>query len=163
MAKVTKQLTDAEKIRNEILAVESAEEMKNEEKLLKRLIALQKKVDERNQRKKTAVIQARILTKDSIVEIVLSTLKKKADFDECNKLSDFDNLKKDIENTITFYYNFYKANKNLPGIGIPEIDGGDVDTEDEKLNSEKEEVEEVKEEGGKIDSEIMDSKEVTAD
>ena len=51
MAKVTKQLTDAEKIRNEILAVESAEEMKNEEKLLKRLIALQKKVDERNQRK----------------------------------------------------------------------------------------------------------------
>lgn len=131
MAKTAKQLADEEKIRNEILAVESKEELENEEKMLNRLKALQKKFDERNQRKRTAKVQAQTLTKNAIAEVVLNILKMEEDYDKCEKLSDYDNIKERVEKNIKFYFQFYNANKNLPGIRTPKID------EDEKLKSDE--------------------------
>lgn len=129
MANTAKQLTDEEKIRNEILALESKEELENEEKLNNRLKALQKKVDERNKRKSNALKQAQILTKNAIAEVVLNILKMEDDYNKCKKLSDYDNIKERVEKNIKFYFQFYNANKNLPGIRTPKID------EDEKLKA----------------------------
>lgn len=124
MKNTAKQLNDEEKIRNEILALESKEELENEEKILNRLKALQKKVDERTKRKSNALKQAQILTKNAIAKVVLNVLKMEDDYDKCEKLSDYDNIKERVEKNLKFYFQFYNANKNLPGIRTPIIDEG---------------------------------------
>lgn len=122
MVKTTTQSANDEKIRNEILAVESNEEFENEEKIRNRLKALQKKVDERNQKKRDAKRQAQTLTKNAIALIVLHILRMEEDYDKCEKLSDYDNIKERVEKNIKFYFQFFNANKNLPGIRTPKVD-----------------------------------------